>query len=230
MDLLQAIKERHSVRKYIDKPIPADVASKLSAAILRINSEQGLNIQMVLEEPKCFASGMWKYGQFSGVRNYLVMAAPKGCKEKIGYYGEELVLLAQTLGLNTCWVGLTYTKIPGTFTLRPGDIVHCMISLGYGADSGKQHPEKALEKFYEVASGAGVDGGSVAHEWFLNGMKAAVLAPTAVNQQKFKFTLHPGNVVETKTLFSLSGYTQIDLGIVKYHFTLAAGSENFSWK
>ncbi len=238
MDLLQAIKERHSVRKYIDKPIPADVASKLSASILRINSEQGLNIQMVLEEPKCFASGIWKYGQFSGVRNYLVMAAPKGCEEKIGYYGEELVLLAQTLGLNTCWVGLTYTKIPGTFSLRPGDIVHCMISLGYGADSGKQHPEKALEKFYEVASeagiaegtGAGGASGSVAPEWFLNGMKAAVLAPTAVNQQKFKFTLLPGNVVETKTFFSLSGYTQIDLGIVKYHFTLAAGSENFNWK
>ncbi len=116
-----------------------------------------------------------------------------------------------------------------------------MISLGHGADSGKQHPEKGLERFYEVAEGAGVAegpgaggasvaGGSAAPEWFLNGMKAAVLAPTAVNQQKFKFTLLPGNVVETKTFFSLSGYTQIDLGIVKYHFTLAAGAENFSWK
>jgi hypothetical protein len=27
--------------------------------------------------------------------------------EKVGYWGEQLVLLAQTLGLNTCWVGLS---------------------------------------------------------------------------------------------------------------------------
>ena len=49
------------------------------------------------------------YGTFSGVKNYLVMAAPKGreWEEKVGYYGEKIVILAQSLGLNTCWAGLT---------------------------------------------------------------------------------------------------------------------------
>ncbi|MBO6033246.1 MAG: nitroreductase, partial [Prevotella sp.] len=129
MELIEAIRARHSVRKYTDKPIEEEQTARLQEAIGRVNEESGLNVQLVLEEPKAFSSGMWKYGQFSGVKNYFVMAGPKGkeAEEKIGYHGEQLVLLAQTLGLNTCWVGLTYKKIPGTFTLRDGDIVHCVI-------------------------------------------------------------------------------------------------------
>ena len=224
MELIEAIRARHSVRKYDSRPIEPEKVAVIRAAIDRINAEQGLNIQLALEEPRSFSAGLWKYGQFSGVRNYLVMAGPKGneAEEKIGFYGEELVLLAQTLGLSTCWVGLSYKKIPGTYTLREGDIVHCTISLGYGLNAGVQHPLKPIEQFYEA------DG--VPPAWFLTGMEAAILAPTAVNQQKFRFILHPGNVVEAKPLFSLMGYTHIDLGIVKYHFEVGTGKENFSWK
>jgi hypothetical protein len=196
----------------------------LRNAIDEVNAQSGLNIQLVVNEPKGF-NGLFisTYGQFSGVKNYIVMAAPKGkeWEEKVGYYGEKLVLLAQTLGLNTCWAGLTYKKIPGTFSLRDGDIVHCMISLGYGADQGVQHPQKSADKFYEA------DGEVPA--WFLSGLDVALLAPTAVNQQKFKFILRDGNKVATKTFFSPWGYTQIDLGIVKYHFEIGAGKENFEW-
>ena len=221
--VLEAIKARHSVRKYVDKPIETDKVASLRAALEKQNAESGLNIQLVLEEPKCFSTGMWKYGQFSGVRSYFVLAGPKGkeAEERIGYAGEALVLLAQTLGLNTCWVGLTYKKIPGTYQLREGDVVHCVIALGYGANSGVQHPLKPVERFYEAA-------GAIP-EWFKAGMEAALLAPTAVNQQKFKFILQEGGRVGTKTFFSPWGYTNIDLGIVKYHFEVAAGKENFEW-
>lgn len=224
MELIDAIKARHSVRKYTDKALDAAIAATLNTTVERINAETGLNIQMVLDEPRAFSSGVWKYGMFSGVSNYFVMAGPKGreAEEKIGYYGEELVLLAQTLGLNTCWVGLTYKKIPGTFTLREGDTVHCVIALGYGQDNGKQHPMKPADNFYES------DG--VQPDWFMSGLEAALLAPTAVNQQKFKFILHPDNVVEAKTSFSLNGYVNVDLGIVKYHFEIGAGKENFRWQ
>lgn len=223
MELIEAIRARHSVRQYSDKPLEAAKTDALRQAIARINADSGLNIQLVLDEPKAFSSGMWKYGQFSGVRNYFVLAGPKGkeTEEAIGYYGEELVLLSQTLGLNTCWVGLTYKKIPGTFSLREGDIVHCVISLGYGINLGVQHPQKPIENLYECEG--------VPPAWFKAGMEAALLAPTAINQQKFKFILHPGSVVEAKSLFSLAGYTVLDLGIVKYHFEIGAGKENFSW-
>ncbi|MBP3203706.1 MAG: nitroreductase [Bacteroidales bacterium] len=223
MELIEAIKARHSVRKYTDQPIEMANVATLRGEMDKLNAESGLNIQLVLDEPKCFASGMWKYGQFSGVKNYFVMAGPKGkeAEEKIGYYGERLVLLAQTLGLNTCWVGLTYKKIPGTYTLRGGDTVHCVIALGYGTIQGVQHPLKPVKQFYESDD--------LPPKWFQDGMEAALLAPTAVNQQKFKFILHEGNKVETKTGFSMAGYTNIDLGIVKCHFEIGAGKENFQW-
>lgn len=222
MTELEAIKARHSVRKYSDKPIDISAVATLRAEIEKINAESGLHIQLVLDEPKAFASGILKYGAFSGVRNYLVMAGKKADEEKIGYYGEKLVLLAQTLGLNSCWVGLTYKKIPGAFSLAEGEVVHCEIALGYGENQGVQHSLKPVEKFYEAE-------GEVP-DWFKAGMEAALLAPTAVNQQKFKFILHDGGVVETKTSYSMAGYTQIDLGIVKYHFEVGAWKDNFTWK
>ncbi|MBP5172596.1 MAG: nitroreductase, partial [Bacteroidales bacterium] len=88
MTLLEAIKERHSVRRYIDRPIEPEKVRVLQDAIAKINSAAGLNVQLVLEEPRAFASGVWKYGQFSGVRNYLVMAGPKGreAEEAVGYH------------------------------------------------------------------------------------------------------------------------------------------------
>ena len=223
MEPIEAIKARHSVRKYTDKPVEKAKAARIRAEIERVNQESGLNVQLVLNEPKAFSSGMWKYGQFSGVRNYLVMAGPKGreAEEKVGYFGEELVLLSQTLGLNTCWVGLTYKKIPGAFTLRDGDTVHCVIALGYGTIPGIQHPLRPVTDFYESEG--------LPPEWFRKGLEAALLAPTAVNQQKFKFILRPGNVVEAKALFSMAGYTAIDLGIVKLHFEIGAGKDSFTW-
>ncbi len=226
MTILEAIAARHSVRKYTDQALEPEIITALRGCIDACNVEGGLHIQLVTEEPKSFAAGLWKYGQFSGVRNYLVMAAGKGDEkeERIGYYGEKIVLLAQTLGLNTCWVGLTYKKIPGTFTLVDDETVHCVIALGYGLNQGVQHPLKPVEKFYEIA-----DGASPAPDWFLAGMKAALLAPTAINQQKFKFILHSNGSVESRALFSLAGYTHIDLGIVKYHFETAAGAANFHW-
>ncbi len=205
--------------------IEAEKVAAIRASIDTINQNTGLNIQLVTEEPKAFASGIWKYGSFSGVKNYLVMAGARGdmVGERLGYYGEQVVLLAQTLGLNTCWVGLTYKKIPGAFTLRDGDTVRCVIALGYGETQGVQHPQKkGIEEFVEAES--------VMPEWFKKGMEAVLMAPTAINQQKFRFILHEGNVVEAKANFALNGYTDIDLGIAKCHFEIGAGKDTFTWK
>lgn len=226
MDIIQAIKERHSVRTYLDRPMDAGTIAALQSVIRECNSESGLNIQLVTEEPKAFSSGVLKYGSFSGVRNYIVMAGEKGkeTEEKVGYYGEKIVLFAQTLGLNTCWVGLTFKVIPGVFELEPGEGVHCVIAVGYGFNPGKQHPLKPIENF--------IDFESETSEWFLQGMEAVILAPTAMNQQKFLFCLSDKNKVKVKTTFSLAGskYLNIDKGIVKYHFEVGAGKENFEWE
>lgn len=221
MTLQEAIVARHSVRQYIEKPIEAEKVQQLQTLIDECNREGGLHIQLVTEEPNAFAGGMAKYGKFRGVRNYIAMICKKGDDVKLGYYGEKVILLAQTLGLNTCWVGLSFRKQPDQYKVDAGETLVCVVSLGYGANQGVQHKNKPFENFSE-ASGT-------MPEWFRQGVEAAILAPTAVNQQKFMFILRDGNRVEAKAKFSLIGYAQLDLGIAKYHFEVGAGKENFEW-
>ena len=228
MTLLEAIGARHSVRRYKEDPIPDEVLDILRDRIRAINQEAGLHIQLVTDEPKAF-SGIMAYGSFSGVKNYFVMAGKrvKDLDEKIGYYGEQLVLLAQTLGLNTCWAGISYSKIPGTYELDGDEKIGCYIALGYGLIPGKEHKVKTVR---EVSNAS-----DLTPEWFNRGIDAALLAPTAVNQQKFYIEyLGLGDqggipLVAAKPLFSMVGYSKMDLGIVKYHFEIGAGKEHFEW-
>ena len=138
MTLQEAIEARHSVRKYIDKPIPQDIIDILQAKIEECNDLGNLHIQLVTNEPKAF-KGKMAYGTFSGVSNYFVMVGKKAddLSERVGYYGEQLVLLAQTLGLNTCWVGLTYNNIKEAYEKGNDEKLCCMIALGYGDDPGR---------------------------------------------------------------------------------------------
>ena len=230
MTLQEAIKVRHSVRQYKETAIEAEKIAQLQALIDQSNSEAGLHMQLVTNEPNAFSQGMAKYGKFSGISNYIAMVCKKGEDTTLGYYGEQVVLLAQTLGLNTCWVGLTFSKQPDSYEVRDGEHLVCLVPVGYGANQGVQHPQKktiadVCEDKRNLTSNLPA--------WFIRGVEAALLAPTAVNQQLFRFVLHDGNKVEAKKSFSLTngmGYAPVDLGIVKCHFEIGAGKENFEWK
>jgi len=226
MTLQEAITARHSVRKYIDKEIPADIIVALRDKIEECNKVGNLNIQLVLNETKAF-TGMLSYGKFSGVKNYLVMIGKKAddLDERIGYYGEQLVLFAQTLGLNTCWVGLSYRKVPEAYNVGKDERLSCMIALGYGETQGVSHKIKTI---LEVSNAS-----DITPAWFKKGVEAALLAPTAINQQKFSFEYFGlkdnKHIVKADKAFSLVGYTKIDLGIAKCHFEIGAGKDNFIW-
>ena len=227
MTILEAIEARHSVRAYQDRPLAADVVKAMEEQIAAVNHESGLHIQLIQNEPKAFLGTLAKYGKFRNVKNYLVLAGRKteDLDERVGYYGEHLVLLAQTLGLNTCWVGLSYSKVPGTYVLEEGEKIACYIALGYGETQGVCHKIKTVKQVSNTSD--------TTPSWFKKGVEAALLAPTAVNQQKFSFE-YVGEVdgrhrVRAKRGFSLIGYTQMDLGIARYHFEVGAGKENFEW-
>ena len=220
MDLWEAMERRHSVRAYEDRPIPSEAREALSAIIEQYNREGGLHMQPVWDEPRAFRGRMARYGKFSGVNHYIAVVGPKGPKldERCGYYGEQVVLRAQQMGLNTCWVGLTYSKIRTAFQVGPGEELRLVIAVGYGETQGVGHKSRPGE---EVAHAGGL-----MPEWFQRGVQAALLAPTAMNQQKFRFTLR-GDAVSAEA--GLGFYSKIDLGIAKYHFELGAGAEQFHW-
>lgn len=220
MELLEAIKNRHSVRSYSDRKIEGDVKDKLQQFIDDCNNESGLNMQLVLEEPKAFGNFFIPYGKISGVRNYIALVGAKtdDLDVKCGYYGEKVVLYAQMLGLNTCWVGIGYRKTPNAFTVGANEKLCLIIAIGYGNNQGKAHKSKTFEQVSRV-QGAVPD-------WFRKGVEAALLAPTAINQQQFRFSLD-GNKVSARA--GIGFYAKVDLGIVKYHFEVGAGKENFQW-
>ena len=227
MTIQEAIEARHSVRAYKEQPLAAEVVKALEKKITELNREGHLHMQLILNEPKAFQGTLAKYGKFRGVNNYIVMAGQKAddLDERIGYYGEQLVLMAQTLGLNTCWVGLSYSKVPGTYVLEDGEKIACYIAVGYGETQGVGHKVKTVEQVSNASE--------TTPSWFKKGVEAALLAPTAVNQQKFSFEyvgMKDGHhQVRAKKGFSMIGYTKTDLGIAKCHFEVGAGKENFEW-
>ena len=227
MTIQEAIEARHSVRAYKDQPLADEVARRLEEEIAVVNQKGNLHVQLIRNEPKAFQGTMAKYGKFRNANNYLVMAGKKAedLDERIGYYGEHLVLLAQTLGLNTCWVGLSYSKVPGTYVLDEGEKIACYIAIGYGETQGVGHKIKTVEQVSNASDAT--------PSWFRKGVEAALLAPTAVNQQKFSFEyvgVKDGrHQVSAKKGFSMIGYTKMDLGIAKYHFEIGAGKVNYEW-
>ena len=216
MDIREAIKERHSVRQYKDIPLGKTESERLEALIEQCNADSGLSMQLICDDPECFDTFLAHYGKFSNAKNYIAMVGKKSVAdldERCGYYGQKIVLEAQMMGLNTCWVAGTYGKGKCKADLKTDEKIVCVIVIGYGENSGSKHRSKSVEKLCSVPE-------AEMPVWFKNGVKAAMMAPTAINQQKFMITLDGDEAVITTKGEPM---TKIDLGIVKYNFEAASG-------
>jgi hypothetical protein len=218
--MMEALKSRHSVRSYKNQMLSQNDKASLEQMVAQCNKESGLHVQLVCDEPKAFDCFMAHYGKFSGVTNYIALVGKKApdLDEKCGYWGQKLVLEAQAMGLNTCWVAMSYKKIPGAFQVDTTEKLTVVIALGYGATTGVQHKSKTASEVSNIQPDSPA--------WFKSAVDAALLAPTAMNQQKFCLTLD-GTAVKAKAL--TGPYSKLDLGIVKYCFEIGAGSQSFSW-
>ncbi len=220
MNLWDAIEARKSVRAYTDRKIEGEAEEKLRTEIAASNLESGLAMQLCLNEPRAFSGFMARYGRFRNVSNYIALVGKTGAdlEEKCGYYGEKIVLRATQLGLSTCWVGGTYKKNQATARVEPGEKLALVIAIGYAAVAGVPRKTKPVEALSRVEGEM--------PEWFLRGMQAVQLAPTAINQQKFLFELRD-NAVRAVALPGF--YARVDLGIAKCHFEVGAGAGNWRW-
>ena len=216
MTIKEAVNERHSVRQYKNIPIEQETEKELREFIEKIGDENGLDLQFIVNDPECFDSFLAHYGKFTNVQNYIAMVGNKqypNLDETIGYFGEEIVLKAQTMGLNTCWVAGTFSKKKCKAQVGKDEKLLCVISIGYGENQGQNHKSKPLEKLCKADL-------STAPEWFKEGVDGALKAPTALNQQKFVISLDGEDAVITSKGGAM---TKIDLGIVKYNFEVSSG-------
>ena len=210
----EAILQRHSVRKYEDKKIEPEKVKLIEEKIAELNAEGNLNLQFMEDAGKAFKGIILSAMGLGSAPSAIACAgeASADLEERVGYYGEKLVLYLQTLGLNTCWVG-SFKKSGVDAEITSGEKVVIAIAVGYGKTQGVTRKSKTAE---QVTAGK-----ADRPDWFKEGVEMALLAPTAINQQKFLITL---NDDDTVTITDKTGpYTKVDLGIVKCHFEIGAG-------
>lgn len=220
MTIKEAVKQRHMVRKFTDKPIPADLAELLNARIAENNAAHGLNLKLVTGNSDGIG-GMAKMLLTKTVHSYIVLAGKDRADldEKLGYCGADLCLYAQTLGLNTWWVGGMFSGKGAMKHLETKDVrVNGVIAIGYGQTQGVPHKSKTAAEISQY-NGA-------APQWFLDGVEALLCAPTALNKQPYMVRGDGDRVSLTAGEGHFAG---IDLGIGKYHFEVGAGKDNFRW-
>lgn len=227
-ELMELLAARHSVRRYADRPIEGEKIALLREEIDACNERLGLSAQLCLDNPEVFDGRLTHYGSFSGVRNHVALIGPAGADldQRCGRAGERIVLLAQALGLNTCWVAMSYRRRASFARVGAGERYVCCLVVGHGEGAGSPHKIKPVEKLGCMRGADGLDG---APAWFLAGLEAARLAPTAMNQQRFRFELEAdGRHVRARALPAIS-CGHIDLGIAKLHFELGASAVSNDW-
>ena len=219
MSISKAMRDRHTVRRYTTEPMLESTATQLNERVQRLNEEHATNIRLVRDDSSCL-NLLAKLFMSKNVRNYLVMAGTDGpgIEERLGWCGADLMLFAQELGLNSWFVGGTYSPKRAARAAGVNGKIVGVIALGYGTTQGVPHKSKAAS---EVSSYAGT-----APAWFTEGVEAALLAPTAMNRQAFHID-GAGDKVSLK--YDNGPCSNVDRGIVTYHFEAGAGRENFSW-
>ena len=216
-DMKQAMRQRHTVRKFTSEPLSAELISQLNGRVRANNERFGLAISLKVGDESALP-GALKLFFAKGVRNYFVLAGSDrpGLDEDLGYASADLMLFAQTLGLNTWWIGGTFSR-KNVEQAVPGKKVIGIVAVGFGATPGVAHKSKTAS---EVSSFEGP-----ALQWFADGVQAALLAPTALNKQRFRIVGEGDKVSISENGGAFSG---ADIGIVKYHFELGAGAA-FEW-
>lgn len=220
MIMKDAIKTRHTVRKYTDKAIPASIIELLNARIAENNKTHGLNMALVVGNSDGL-SAMAKVLLAKGVNNYIILAGSDtpDLDERLGYCGADIILYAQTLGLNTWWVGGIFNKKGAEKNLGVHSArVNGIIAIGYGATQGVPHKSKTAAEISRY--------NGTAPQWFADGVDALLYAPTALNKQAY---MVKGDGNKVSITCDSGHFAGIDLGIGKYHFEVGAGKENFEW-
>ena len=204
MDLKEAMQKRHMVRKYIDKSLPDDLINRINERISMNNEKHKLSMKLMINNNKGVNSIM-KLIMAKGVNNFIILAGDnsENLDERLGYSGADIMLYAQTLGLNTWWVGGTFNRSVSQYVENKK--VTGIIAIGYGESQGKPHKST----------------------WFISGVDGALLAPTALNKQDFMI-IGDGNKVKIECDNGI--FTGSNVGLIKYHFELGAGKENFEWE
>lgn len=218
MDLKDAMNKRHVVRKYRNQPLLEETIEKLNKRIQKNNQAYYIDMKLMVNNNKAIHPFI-KLLLTKGVNNYIILSGDDSSDldQRLGYAGADIMLYAQTLGLNTWWIGSTFNRNVSKYVENKKVIG--IIVIGYGISQGVPHKSKKVEEVSKYKGDA--------PDWFVEGVKASLLAPTALNKQDF-IVFGIGNKVKIECHNSL--FRGANLGLIQYHFELGAGKEKFYWE
>lgn len=230
MDALQAVEARISCRAYTTTPIDPAALEALQAKVEEANRSAGLHFQLYGPRKDGTAIDMSPKMFAGNPPLYAALVAQKGPdpEEKLGYYGEQLVLLATQLGLGTCWVASTYDHDTVRVNLNAGEALHDVVPIGY-APAKIPLIQRTIRSRIRARSKKNRDlfqgpyPLDQAPGWIQAAIQAVQLAPSAVCEQPVVFTQDsPESPIRATLPVVKSGLGYTDLGIAKLHFQLSA--------
>lgn len=237
---LSLLKKRHSVRAFTDGPISAEHLKKLRAELTMTNThQQGFRFQLIADDPDPMAGFSRSYGIFTNPRNYMaavVDVATPDALERAGYFAEQFVIKCVSLGIGTCYVGGTYDEHKVKAQIRAGEKILFLVLLGYPLGKVKTLAKimaKAvhirsmnINQFFEPSGGL-----ESAYSEFpmLNvGLEAVACAPSSLNKRPTRIFIGKsdnGQRVLCARVDEGNPKNLIDLGIAKFNYNFATGTE-----
>jgi hypothetical protein len=228
----EAVPKRRSRRAYDSAPGAEDRSALAATAAAFAPFEDTRTVFVPLAPPGLFFGVIGSYGRVSGPCSAYIFVVDKSsptADAHCGYAGEGHILEAHARGLSTCWIAGTFSRgaareLAG---LRDGEVVRAVSPVGRPAERfssaerviyGQGRP-KARKSLEQIAVGS-----DSWPKWALEGVRAAQIAPSAMNKQPWLFR-YEGGAVTISTQGSAGGMARIDCGIAMLHFELGARSE-----
>lgn len=240
-----AIKIRKSRRRFTGEPIHSETLEQMEESLLHMNSgSEGVRGVIVTTQPdKVFKGIIGSYGKIKNPPAYIAFIGNMKdglVQEKLGYFGESVILEATSKGLATCWIGGFFDEkvVKQQISLKDDEKVLAVTPIGYSPEafeseeklmslSVSSHKRKPLTDL--VQGLAETEWPS----WIRSGLEAARLAPSAVNRQPWRFRVEADEVtVKIDHNFLPFGISKrLDCGIAMLHFELGAFHEGVrgSW-
>ena len=231
MNLTEAIDIRVSRRHFNDQAIDANITNQINSLIAKYNQLDNLNFKLIDNAALAFKSFLIPYGKFKGIKNAIALSINRNDQnylEKVGYYGQQLVLSMVVMGLDTCWVGVNFNRKSEVFTIHESEELVAVLVFGYAQDA---IPKTEVDKYgITHRSSLSIEdittNDQILPHHVEEGIVAILKAPSTKNKQPVRVEYKTAQLKLSVNIRRKQNL--VELGIAKAHYCVVNGGK-FDW-
>ena len=238
-----AIENRHSRRKFEPKALKQKNLKELQAVCDGFQPFPDARAVLVTEPPELvFKGAIGSYGKIKGAPAFIAFIGDTESdtvSEHVGYTGEGIILEAEAMGMNTCWVGGLFRPeiVASMVTLGEDEKVYAVTPVGYAPDRMTLE-EKLMAGFGLTSRRKTLSKLCIGLKqsdwprWLKPTLEAARQAPSRMNRQPWRFHVEKDSIavaVNRNTVDADSVTSErLCCGIAMLHIEVAAGNAGVS--